>query len=335
MTSDVNGTVVAIQGVAVSATAPTTNQVLEYNGAEYVPTSLPSSLPPSGSAGGDLGGTYPNPTVVGLQGNPVNSSAPTNAYVLTWDATDGYWVARPTAATYTGLRSASFTSSGTWTCPAGITNVLVIAAGGGGGGGGGNYGYGASGGAGGGSLQQVAYVSVTPGDNYTVTVGAGGTGGAGGTSGVAAGYGTDGGNTSFGSLFVTIGAGASANGAGGWNIGGQNSEGNENINGLIAAGGPTQSHGNYNVMSLGTSTPYAGGAPGPASGTPVGGGGGGAGPAGAGANGGEVVVSSPGQAGSNAAANTGAGGGGGGTGYPSQNGGAGGNGGSGYLYVIY
>jgi len=89
-----------------------------------------------------------------------------------------------------------FFSSGTFTAPAGVTSVTVELWGGGGGGGGGggavgdlaqmlnfvgpNIGGGGGGGGSGGHKKST--VSVTPGSNYTVTVGAGGSGGAGGAS---------------------------------------------------------------------------------------------------------------------------------------------------------
>lgn len=77
--------VAAIQGHAVSATAPTTNQVLEWNGSAWTPTALPSSLPPSGAAGGVLGGTYPDPSlasdVVGST-NVIQAGAPNNTGML-------------------------------------------------------------------------------------------------------------------------------------------------------------------------------------------------------------------------------------------------------------
>ena len=81
-----------------------------------------------------------------------------------------------------------FTSSGSWTVPAGITKAKVTVIGGGGGGGGvnGDGFVGGGGGGGGGSIRLVT--GLTPGNSVTVTVGAGGTaandtaGGAGGTS---------------------------------------------------------------------------------------------------------------------------------------------------------
>ncbi|MEZ5108377.1 MAG: hypothetical protein R2829_05315 [Bacteroidia bacterium] len=109
----------------------------------------------------------------------------------------------------------TFTSSGTFTVPAGVYSVKVEAWGGGGAGGGvdGASGtYRAGGGGGGGAFVLNNSVSVTPGNNITVTVGAGGTG-------VTAADGNPGGHSSFGGLFNANGGAGGKVGKSGSNAG--------------------------------------------------------------------------------------------------------------------
>nr|BFD60766.1 hypothetical protein CKG001_28730 [Bdellovibrio sp. CKG001] len=48
---------------------------------------LSDARTPSGAAAGDLGGTYPNPSVVALQGTAVSNAAPTNGHFLKFNGT--------------------------------------------------------------------------------------------------------------------------------------------------------------------------------------------------------------------------------------------------------
>ena len=97
------------------------------------------------------------------------------------------------------LQNQRFTSSGSWTCPAGVTQIIVWGMSGGAGGRAGrnSSGSAAQGGAGGCAAALIPVVlDVIPNTTYTITIGAGGAGGTSGTSG------DDGGDTSFGALMT-------------------------------------------------------------------------------------------------------------------------------------
>ena len=95
----------------------------------------------------------------------------------------------------------TYTSSGTWVCPAGVTSIKVECWGGGGAGGGANQTTTGGGGGGGGSYN-VNTFAVVPGIIYPFTVGSGGVGTI--YSGVS------GGTTVFGTLTAPGGTGGSA-----------------------------------------------------------------------------------------------------------------------------
>ncbi len=229
----------------------------------------------------------------------------------------------------------SFTSSGSWTAPTGVTSVDYLVVGGGGGG------ASASGGGGGGAgAFRSGTLSVTPGTTYSITVGAGGAGGsnsvgANGSDSVFSSItsnGGGGGGTSTGSANGNASGGGGGNGgsagAGGTygNAGGSGTEsqiggggGGASAAGTAGVGSPYFGYGHGGAGSAssitGSSVTYSGG------------GGGGVGRSGAGGNGGSGGGgggAATSQTPSNGTANTG--GGGGGSNATSQAGGTGGSG---------
>lgn len=134
---------------------------------------------------------YNGQFVISASGPTLASSTVIPVIPLSDDLTEGSETFRVdilTAAAPQG--DVSYTTAGTfsWTCPAGVTSVCVACIGGGGGGAGyPSIGAGSTGG-GGGGLGWKNNIPVTPGNSYTVQVGAGGTsntnaaGGAGGDS---------------------------------------------------------------------------------------------------------------------------------------------------------
>lgn len=83
LTTDLGGTaalpnVVGIRGVPISATVPSTNDILQYNGSNWIPTAITSNF----TAAGDLAGTVSNQTVIGLTGTRWHNSYAWEIYFI-------------------------------------------------------------------------------------------------------------------------------------------------------------------------------------------------------------------------------------------------------------
>lgn len=88
-----NTTVAYLQGRSVSSFAPSTGNVLAWNGFQWAPA-VPGG---GGSVSGDLSGTVPGSiTVVGIRNRTVSSTTPTTGYFYRWSGTQ--W--EPRAALY-------------------------------------------------------------------------------------------------------------------------------------------------------------------------------------------------------------------------------------------
>lgn len=143
------------------------------------------------------------------------NNPPTDGYILSSTAAGvRSWIS---GSENNGNQTFSTPGTYTWTCPVGVTSVLATVIGAGGGGAGGAYLNNTTicpNGGGGGNIIRDCLISVTPGTNYAITVGAGGNGGAAtenGASGIN--FGSNGGTSSFGSILYASGGLADGTGA--------------------------------------------------------------------------------------------------------------------------
>ena len=88
--------VIGIWGRPISSAPPNVGNVLVWNGIAWIPAPQSGGGGGGGfTAGGDLTGTSLLQVVVGLQGRPVSSTAPTTNQVLTWNGTT--WIPKGVA----------------------------------------------------------------------------------------------------------------------------------------------------------------------------------------------------------------------------------------------
>jgi len=163
---------------------------------------------------------------------------------------------------------------GSWTVPCGVSSITVEIYGGGGGAGGGGGGSNGGlyntrgGGGGGGGAYSTRTISVTAGQVFTYSIGAGGCGGSNGGDASSGGNGTAGGNTSFtGTDANSVAVNLIANG-GARGTGGSGTNGNPGTGGAggTASGGTTNTNGSAGLNGNGGTGGAGGNGAGPAGG---------------------------------------------------------------------
>ncbi len=156
---------------------------------------------------------------------------------------------------FAGSQIYSTPGAHTFTVPTGVSSVNVVVVGGGGGGGGGNNGWGSGAGGGCGGTIAGTSMSVTPGQNIALNVGAGGVGGTTATNGAV------GGTSNFGATSAEGGSwgrhgyynlwGSYTGGYGGGSGGGGGGNGWRGFMGMSTSGGTAGSNDPYNADSSG------------------------------------------------------------------------------------
>ena len=195
--ADINNNLAALFSANSGSTAPSTTVAFQ----DWIDTSGASPLWKKRNAANNAWitlGTISASTIA-FEGTLPSQTGNAGEY-LTTNGTVASW-----ASIVSGINAADvFASSGNWTCPAGVTKVLVSVIGGGGGGRGYNTTTGSGAGSGGRGGHGFGVLTVTPGTVYTVTIGSAGDGTASSSSPA---NGTAGGTSTFSTISATGGAG--------------------------------------------------------------------------------------------------------------------------------